>query len=491
MIDLSIHEEVLQRSLERARKNQIVIPTFAQMKNPELIPDQIKERLKGTGLWEVDPVNLFRISWKNEPIAHGGLFGPVNFLEIPTEISGVDARIVALAGKWFPTGAHKVGATFACLVPRLVTGQFDPTREKAVWPSTGNYCRGGAFNAAILGCESIAVLPEEMSQERFQWLATLAGEVIPTPGSESDVKEIFDMCHELQRTRQNISVFNQFDEFGNHLWHYDVTGRAVEEVFANLAGEGDRLAAFVSQTGSAGTLGAGEYLKQKFRGAKIAAGEALQCPTLLYGGYGAHRIEGIGDKHIPWIHNVRNTDVVMAIDDASCMSLMRLFNEPQGKKFLADQGVAESFLGDLALFGISSIGNLVSCMKLAKYFELTKRDIVFTVLTDSADLYQTRLEELRKRCGPYREIDAAGDYHRHLMGQLTDHLLELRYTDKKRIHHLKYFTWVEQQGKSLAELDRQWYEYPEYWEEIHHQVDRIDELINDFNARSGVLAGLR
>ena len=487
MIDLTIHEDVLKRSLERARKNHIVIPTFAQMKNPDLIPDKIKEGLKGIGLWDVSPLNLFRISWRNEPILHGGLFGPANFLEIPSEISGVDARIIALVGKWFPTGAHKVGATFACLVPRLVTGQFDPTREKAVWPSTGNFCRGGAFNAAILGCESIALLPEEMSRERFEWLSRLAGEVIPTPGSESNVKEIFDKCNELLRTRNDVSIFNQFAEFGNHLWHYDVTGRAVEEVFATVAEAGDRLAAFVSQTGSAGTIGAGDYVKEKFRGAKVAASEALQCPTLLYNGYGAHRIEGIGDKHIPWIYNARNTDMVMAVDDESCINLLRLFNEPAGKEFLIGQGVPESFWEELSLFGISSIANLVSCIKLAKYFELTQRDIVFTVLTDSIDLYQTRLEEQRNRYGPYRKIDAARDYHRHLMGQSTDHLLELRYTEKKRIHNLKYFTWVEQQGESVEELDRQWYAYPEFWDQIHRQVDEIDQLIQDFNARSGVL----
>ena len=487
MIDLTINEEVLQRSLERARKNHIAIPTFAQMRNPDLIPNKIKEQLKGIGLWDVSPLNLFRISWKNEPIVHGSLFGPVNFLEIPSEVSGVDARIVALVGKWFPTGAHKVGATFACLVPRLVTGQFDPTRERAVWPSTGNFCRGGAFNAAILGCESIAILPEEMSKERFEWLSRLAGEVIPTPGSESNVKEIFDKCNELLRTRDNISIFNQFAEFGNHLWHYDVTGRAVEEVFATVAAEGDRLAAFVSQSGSAGTIGAGDYVKERFREAKVVASEALQCPTLLYNGYGAHHIEGIGDKHIPWIHNVRNTDVVMAIDDESCLRLLRLFNEPAGKEFLIGQGVPESFGVELPLFGISSIGNLLSCIKLAKYFELTGRDLVFTVLTDSIDLYQTRLEELRNRYGPYSETDAVRDYHHHLMGQSTDHLLELRYWEKKRIHHLKYFTWVEQQGKSVEELDHQWNAYPEFWDRIHRQVDEIDQLIQDFNARSGVL----
>jgi len=182
MIDLSINEEGLRRAVARARERGIIIHTFAQMRDPDLIPAGIKERLKALGLWELHPLNLFRITWKNEPVEHGGLFGGVNYLEIPQELSGVPARIIALVGKWFPTGSHKVGATFGCLVPRLVTGQFDPTHQKAVWPSTGNYCRGGAYNAHLLGCESIAILPEGMSRERFEWLSRIAGEVIATPG---------------------------------------------------------------------------------------------------------------------------------------------------------------------------------------------------------------------------------------------------------------------------------------------------------------------
>jgi len=162
------------------------------MKDPKLIPGKIKEKLKGIALGDINPYNLFRITWENDPVPKGGLFGDVNYMEIPRELTGVEARIIALVGKWFPTGSHKVGATFGCLVPRLATGQFDPTYQKAVWPSTGNYCRGGAYVVTLLGCNSIAILPEEMSKERFEWLSSVAGEVINTPGCESNVKEIFD-----------------------------------------------------------------------------------------------------------------------------------------------------------------------------------------------------------------------------------------------------------------------------------------------------------
>jgi len=407
-------------------------------------------------------------------------------MEIPSELSGVSARIIALVGKWFPTGAHKVGATFGCLVPRLVTGQFDPTRQKAVWPSTGNFCRGGAYDAMLLGCKSIAILPEEMSQERFDWLSRVAGEVIKTPGCESNVKEIFDKCRELRETRKDIFIFDQFEEFGNHLWHYEITGHAMEEVLEKVITDGARYAGFISQTGSAGTLAAGDYLKEIFPQSKIIAGEALQCPTLLLCGYGGHRIEGIGDKHVPWIHNVRNTDMVVAVDDNACMNLIRLFNEPVGHDFLSQEGVSEETMEDLPLLGISGIGNLLCAIKFSKYYELTDRDIVLTVLTDSMDLYKTRLKEMEEAFGPYSEREAARDYHRYLMGESTANIRELTYYDRKQIHNLKYFTWVEQQGRDSAELDAQWYDYPEYWERIHSQVEDIDRLIEAFNRRTGV-----
>ncbi len=409
----------------------------------------------------------------------------MNYIEIPSEISGVDAKIVALVGKWFPTGAHKVGATFGCLVPPLVTGQFDPTSQKAVWPSTGNFCRGGAYNATLLGCESIAILPEEMSQERFNWLATVAGEVIATPGCESNVKEIFDKCWELRETRDDICIFNQFEEFGNHLWHYEVTGHAVEDVIRSILPEKGRFAGFVSQTGSGGTIAAGDYLKKVFPESKVVASEALQCPTLLKSGYGAHRIEGIGDKHIPWVHNVRNTDMVTAIDDDACMHLIRLFNEPVGRAYLARQGVSEDLVKSLDLLGISGVGNLLSAIKMAKYYELTRDDVIVTVCTDSMEMYQTRLDELTEAHGAYQEMDAAIDYQRYLMGESIDNMKELTYQDRRQIHNLKYFTWVEQQGRSVEELDAQWYDRT-YWTKIHAQTEQIDKLIVEFNNRVGI-----
>ncbi|MCK4258538.1 MAG: pyridoxal-phosphate dependent enzyme [Halanaerobiales bacterium] len=489
MIDLTIHEEQLKRTLERAKEKNIIMPTFAEMRDPEKIPEKIKESLKDVGLWDINPLNLFRITWKNEPTKDGGQYNGVNYLEIPKELTGVDAKIVAIVGKWFPTGAHKVGAAYGCLAPRLVTGQFDPTYQKAVWPSTGNYCRGGAYNSTLLACDSIAILPEGMSKERFDWLKKVAGEVIPTPGTESNVKEIYDKCWELRETRDNVVIFNQFDEFGNYLWHYQITGHSLEELFNNVAGEGYNLAGSVFTTGSAGTISAGDYLKKKFPYSKVAASEALQCPTLLTNGFGEHRIEGIGDKHVPWIHNVKNTDMVIAIDDEITMNLMRLFNEPTGQEYLKEQGISKEFISQLSLLGISSIANLVSSIKFAKYYELTEKDVVLTVFTDSMEMYGSRLEELTEELGSYTREDAIKDYHRYLMGLSTDYLQELNYQDRKRIHNLKYYTWVEQQAKDPRELDAQWYD-PEYWESIRNSVDDIDRLIREFNEKTGLLEKL-
>ena len=488
MIDLTKNEKQLKRTVERCRERNIVIPTFEQMKDPSKTPERIQQELKEIELWDVVPQNLFRITWKNQPQDKGGLFQPLaNYMELPPELTGVEARIIALVGKWFPTGAHKVGATFGCLVPPLVTGQFDPTRHKAVWPSTGNYCRGGAYDASLLACESIAILPEEMSQERFDWLATVAGEIIKTPGSESNVKEIYDKVWELRRTRDDVFIFNQFSEFGNYLFHYDVTGNALTEVLDKELGN-DRYSGVCLTTGSAGTLGCGDFMKQKYPLSKIAAGEAVQCPTLWLNGYGAHRIEGIGDKHVPWIHNVRNTDMIIAIDDNDPMNLIRLFCEPAGRKYLInDIGVDEELVNNLNLLGISSVANALMSMKYARFYELTRNDVVLTIFTDSMDMYQSRLEEARAAHGKYTREDAIKDYHRHLMAQKTDAMIELGHYDKKRIHHLKYFTWIEQQKFDLEELNAQWYNYPEYWEHVQKLTPRIDELIVDFNEMVGLV----
>ena len=472
-----VDSKSVKKTAARCRERGVVIPTFAQLRNPETIPQSIKDKLAKVGLWDVNPANLFRITWKND--IKTGLYGNVNFIEIPQTITGVKARIVGLVGKYFPTGAHKVGAAFGCLVPRLVSGEFDPSRHKAVWPSTGNFCRGGAFDCALLDCTAVAVLPEEMSRERFEWLKEIGAEIIATPGSESNVKEIYDKCWELKKDPIHV-IFNQFEEFGNPIWHFNVTGPALEEAFASMKVKNAAPAAFVSSTGSAGTIAAGDYLKKLFPHLTIVASEALQCPTLFMNGFGAHRIEGIGDKHVPWVHNVRNTDAVAAIDDEDCMRILRLFNEEVGRKFLQSAGVSKEEAGQLPLLGISGIGNLLAAIKAAKYFEFSEHDVVFTIFTDSMDLYRSRLRELHDERGAYTEMQAAQDFAGPLQHQSIDYFKELSYHDRKAIHNLKYFTWVEQQRKNSEELQEQW--NPEYWQKMfEEEVVYFDKLIREFN----------
>ncbi len=485
--DKVTNEKALENAVQRFKERNIILPTFEQQRHPELIPDKIKDQLKNVGLWEINPLNLFRITWKNEPKETGGLYGDVNYMELPPEITGVKAKIVLLIGKWFPTGAHKVGAAYGCLAPRITTGEYDPSYHKAVWPSTGNYCRGGAFDSKLMGTESVAILPEEMSQERFSWLRDEIGsEVIATPGCESNVKEIYDKCWEIRRTRPDCMIFNQFEEFGNAAWHYHTTGKAIEEVYSAVKPQNGRLAAYVSATGSAGTIAAGDYLRTVAPHLKVVASEALQCPTLLRNGFGGHRIEGIGDKHVPWIHNVKNTDMVTAIDDEDCMRLLRLFNEPKGLKYLKSLGVDENIIKDLHLIGISGIGNLLSAIKTAKYYEMTEEDVVVTIATDSADMYRSRLDEQKESKGKYSEIEAAKDFEKCMLGTTVDYMKEFGYYDRKNIHNLKYFTWIEQQGKELEDLNQLWNDRA-IWDKIFNQVHRWDELINEFNDRTGLL----
>lgn len=478
--------EAIENAVRRCRERGVVLPTFAQMRDPSLMPSSVHERLRCVGLWDVDPLNLFRITWKNEPVESGGGFNQGNWIEFPSSLTGVQARIVGLVGKWFPTGAHKVGAGYGCLVPRLVSGGFDPTKQKAVWPSTGNYCRGGAFDCALLGCEAVAILPEGMSRERFEWLRAIGAEVIATPGCESNVREIYDKCWEIRRTRPECVIFNQFEEFGNACWHYSITGSAIVDVFRQIAGANDRLSGYVSATGSAGTIAAGDHLKKAYPGVAVLAAEALQCPTMLRCGYGDHRIEGIGDKHIPWIHNVRNTDVVAAIDDEQCMALMRLFNEPAGAETLADVGVPPGLIAQLPLLGISAICNLVASIKLARLFEFGSRDVLFCPLTDSMELYASRQAEQRAVHGEYDAHMATRHFDRYLNGISTDHMRELSHHDRRALHNFKYFTWVEQQQRSVRDLERLW--DPGHWDEMFAQVDEWDRAVEAFNARVGVSA---
>jgi cysteine synthase len=484
--------KVYERTLDRFREAGVVLPTLGQLKDPATIPAAIRARLADVDPDARHPLNLFRVHWFNDATRRG-LAAVPEHVELPPELTGVRARIVLALGDRFPMiHAHKVLAAYGCLVPRVVTGQFDPTRHRAIWPSTGNYCRGGVAISRILGCRGVAVLPENMSKERFDWLDRWVADpadVVRTPGSESNVKEIYDACAALDRDPSNI-IFNQFCEFGNYLVHRTITGPALERIFGALsAGRPTaRLAAFVSASGSAGTLAAGDHLKRAL-GARIVAVEALECPTLLSNGFGEHNIQGIGDKHVPYIHNVMNTDVVAAVSDRVTDQLLVLFNTEVGRRYLVERrGLDPAWVARLSDLGISSLCNVVAAIKTARLLDLGPDDVLLTVATDGAAMYGSELAKAtaRRFGGRFDAVAAGETFGLALAGAGTDHLLELRQEDRRRIFNLGYFTWVEQQGVPLSDFTAR--SRQSFWDGLLELVPAWDALIGEFNARSGAAA---
>jgi cysteine synthase len=488
-----VDEWASERTVERLRDARVALPTFAQLADPQLIPAQVRAALAGIGPDDAHPLNLFRVHWHNGSNRTDVVAVP-DHLELPSELTGVSARIVLLLGDRFPLiGAHKVLAAYACLAPGLVTGRFDPTRHRAVWPSTGNYCRGGVAISRLMRCRGVAVLPEGMSRERFAWLEQWVsdpGDIIRTPGTESNVKEIYDRCKELSADPDNV-VFNQFSEFGNHLVHYLATGAALERVFLSLRDREPalRLRAFVSATGSAGTIAAGDYLKEQFGSLTVAA-EALECPTLLRNGFGEHNIQGIGDKHVPLIHNVMATDVALAVSDRATDRLGVLFGTEAGHDHLRRRGVTDDVLDELPSLGLSSICNLLGAIKVAKHYGLGPEDAVLTVATDGAALYDTERELATDRYFPdgFDEVAAAEVFGEHLLGTATDNLRELTWEERERIFNLGYFTWVEQQGVSIEDFEAR--RDPSFWVRLREELADWDTRIDELNARTGVLETL-
>jgi len=481
---------VYDRAVQRFSENGIRLPTFAQLADPSTLPADAVAQLDGVDRDEPDPRNLFRVHWFNSLDGAGPIDVP-DYIELPSELTGVDARIVLALGNRFPMiRAHKVLAAYACLAPSIVTGAFDPTSSRAIWPSTGNYARGGVAISRIMGCRGVAVLPEGMSRERFEWLDRWIGDpgdVIRTYGTESNVKEIYDACNELAKDPTNV-IFNQFNQFWNHMGHYAVTGRALEAVYesATAATPGSRLSAYISASGSGGTLGAGDYLKDH-HGAKIVAVEALECPTMLYNGFGEHNIQGIGDKHIPLIHNVMNTDVAVAISDSSTDALHTLFNTPAGRAHLVDSvGCEPELVESLVHMGYSSICNALAAIKTAKHYRMTSDDVIVTVATDGSEMYTSELSEYidEHHAGGFGDADAAAVFAQHLGAVDTSHFLEMGEVEKNRIFNLGYFTWVEQQGTEFADFEAR--RNQDFWSSMRTMMTELDEHIVEFNARTGL-----
>ena len=481
--DTIIDRDAYQRNVDHLHKREVVLPKISELADPV---NRLKAdpTLQKTDADAADARNLWRVHWHNGE-DRKSLVDVPQHLVLGEELTGVKAKIVVALGNRFPMiGCHKVLAAYGCLIPRLMSGVFDATRHRAVWPSTGNYCRGGVAIANLLGCRSVAVLPEGMSQERFDWLnAWLAdpADIYRTPGTESNVKEIYDACHDLAQSPENV-ILNQFAEYGNYIIHRSVTGPALERIFQHLDQSGNlNLRGFVAATGSAGTFAAGDHLKASL-GADIGAIEAIECPTMLYNGYGEHNIQGIGDKHVPLIHNVMNTDFAIGVSDRASDGLNLLFNTDAGRQYLVDyRGVGAQVIAGLGDLGLSSLANIVGAIKYAKYMALTENDVVMTVATDGADMYQTEmaLAESKYFADNFDTVRAAETYGRSILGATSDHLIEMTRIDRQRIFNLGYYTWVEQQDISVGDFDRR--RQQSFWDGLLDLAPVWDDMIERFN----------
>ena len=496
MTQLGLEREVvdrttLDRTITRFREHNIVLPTFAQLADPTTIPADITAALDTIDPDTAHSLNLFRVHWHNAADRRARTDTP-GYVVLPEALTGVAAPILVAFGNRFPMiHAHKVLAAYGCLVPRLVTGQFDIDRHRAFWPSTGNYCRGGVAISRILDCHGVAILPEGMSAERFRWLEewTLdpTTDIIRTFGVESNVKEIYDECNQLAKDPANV-IFNQFCEFSNHLAHFAVTGRAIESIFldAQQARPDLKAAAFVSATGSAGTIAAGDYLKDKY-GTRICAVEALECATMLYNGFGEHNIQGIGDKHIPLVFNAMNMDVAVAISDTATDSLNVLFNTEVGRRHLVEErGIDEATVAALDGFGLSSICNVLAAIQTAKVLDLGPNDALLTVATDGAAMYATEIPKAEAKffgSGGFGPNEARRVFDERLAGIDTEHALMLSDIDRTRIFNLGYYTWVEQQGVSIDDFEAR--RDQDFWRGLRELLPIWDGLIEDFNAATG------
>ncbi|CAB4853568.1 MAG: pyridoxal-phosphate dependent enzyme [Actinobacteria bacterium] len=485
LADRVVDAAALSNSVARFRDQGITLPTFAQLADPSKIDPAL---LGDSDKNAADARNLWRVHWYND--LAGNRVAQPDHIVLPSSLTGIESPIIVVFGDRFPMiTAHKVLAAYSCLAPRVVTGQFDPTRHRAIWPSTGNYARGGIAISRIMASRGVAILPAGMSQERFDWLDKWCEnpkeDVIRTVGTESNVKEIYDACNELAKDPGNF-VLNQFCEFANHLGHYEVTGRAMAHAFETVraaSGRDLRLAAFINATGSAGTIAAGDRLKDEY-GTKIVAVEALECPTMLENGFGEHNIQGIGDKHIPLIHNVMNTDVVVGVSDRATDQLYAMFNSEDGLGYLADRRhVPREVLASLQHFGLSSVCNVLAAISTAKTLGLGPDDAIVTVATDGAALYPSEYSKITARDfgNGFTNLDAAQVWGEHLSNVTTAHTMELTERDRNRIFNLGYYTWVEQQGTPFELFEAR--RHQSFWRGLRRLLPVWDEMITEFNER--------
>ncbi|MDQ7030553.1 MAG: pyridoxal-phosphate dependent enzyme [Ardenticatenia bacterium] len=441
-------------------------PTYAEMRSPVLLPRPLREQVVNVED-EFDPLNLFRITWKPDGAA-------VHHIVLPPQLTGVACKVIVLLGDHFPSGSHKVGPAYATLAEAEAFEGLRPGQKTIVGPSTGNFGIGTAYVARLKGYRALVVMPDDMSDERYERIRRYGGELDLTPGTESDVILTLERTHDHYMRRPEYKVLAQFELLPNYRFHRHVTGNAVLEV-ARQYGNG-RVAAFVSAPGSAGTLAAGDEVKHHFPDAVVVAAEPRQCPTLFNGGQGVHRIEGIGDKMVTLIHNVLTTDYVMLVHDEETLRGTKVLQD--GTEVLVDAlGVprdqAEALCGH---FGPSGVCNIIGAIKTAKLLGLGPDDNVVTVATDGFDRYPSVMRDLEARWGRAITADDLEMWAKAtFLGATTHEVLDVRSAEaKQRLHKMKKALWTRF-GYDEAYLDRMM--TLDFWEEEYARIPEIDTAI--------------
>ena len=446
-------------------------PTYTEMAHPETIEPKVRAAALAAAKNELDPLNLFNITWKNE-------HNEVHKVVLPKELTGVNANIVVLLGKYFPSGSHKVGPAYSTLIEGCVDKEIIPGKHTILGPSTGNFGIGVSYICNLMKYDSIVIMPDNMSKERYDRIQRYGAKLDLTPGTESDVILTLERTYELKKNPKNRALA-QFELMPNYRFHRHVTGQACVEAVKGI-GNG-RIAAFTSAPGSAGTLAAGDHIKTVFPEAKIAALEPYECSTLTNGGRGQHRIEGIGDKMCTLIHNVLTTDFVTLIkDDDSVKGLKIIHDAPE---ILIKHGVKKEVAESLKeMFGVSGICNILGAIKMAKYLRLGPDDNVVTIATDGYDRYYSVIAELKHRVLEIEDFVLDRWFRDIFLNADDSNVVDTRLPEaKERLFTQKEHDWLKfgytkQYLDSMRKMD--------FWNHEYEKVHKYDEIIKEKRGQS-------
>jgi len=452
-------------------KNFVPGPTYEEMLYPEELPQTIRTKAAAAQADELDPANLFNITWRRSD-------NRIRHVVLPKELTGVEANILVLVGRHFPSGSHKVGPAYATLMEGELAGEIVPGKSTMIGPSTGNFGIGVAYISRLKGYRAIVIMPEQMSAERYERIRHYGGQLDLTPGSESDVILVLERTREYRKDTRN-KVLAQFELLPNYRFHRYVTGRSALEV-ANEYGNG-RVAAFVAAPGSAGTLAAGDEIKSRFRGCIVCAPEPRECSTLFNNGRGTHRIEGIGDKMVTLIHNVLTTDYVALIHDEDCLIGLQLL---QQRPALVEQlvhlpeGSLKCFRD---LFGVSSLCNILGAIRMARFLGLGSEDNVVTIATDGFDRYPSVLADLEERCGPFAEPEVRDSFEKLFRGGDAADLLDVRSAkEKERLFGYKEEVWA---GFGYSHTYLEGMKSQSFWDAETEKIAEIDAALAQARSR--------